>query len=151
MTRTEQKTDFMLFPSLESSKNRYQSETLREQSLACFIQLTENWILFSCLVLRRICTYSFRGWKIYVEILLNSGVYTLQMKGQWESNINVCFRFIYSQKWSCMASLFPKQNYNVLSPNFHIHVFPGSICLFCYSQIGRLILGIYKSLTDTWM
>jgi hypothetical protein len=34
------------------------------------------------------------------------------------------------------ASLFPKQNYNVLSPNFHIHVsvcerntFPGSVCL----------------------
>ncbi len=29
---------------------------------------------------------------------------------------------MYSQKWNCLASLFPKQNYNVLSPNFHIHV-----------------------------
>ncbi len=25
---------------------------------------------------------------------------------------------MYSQKWNCEASLFPKQNYNVLSPNF---------------------------------
>ncbi len=40
---------------------------------------------------------------------------TLQMKGQWESNINVWFRFMYSQKWNCW--LFPKQNYKVLSPN----------------------------------
>ncbi len=26
---------------------------------------------------------------------------TLQMKGRWESNINVWFPFMYSQKWSC--------------------------------------------------
>ncbi len=46
--------------------------------------------------------------------------------------------------------VFPKQNYNVLSPNFHIHVsvsdlynpIPGSFCLFCCSQIGRQIQGI---------
>ncbi len=44
------------------------------------------------------------------------------MKGRWESNINIWFRFMYSQKWTCMASLFLKQNYNVLSPNFHIYV-----------------------------
>jgi len=29
---------------------------------------------------------------------------------------------MYSQKWNCAATLFPKQNYNALSPNFHIHV-----------------------------
>ncbi len=44
------------------------------------------------------------------------------MKGRWESNINVWFRFMYSQKWNCAASIFTKQNYNVLSHNFHIHV-----------------------------
>jgi hypothetical protein len=32
-----------------------------------------------------------------------------------------------------------------------IYIFPGSVCLFCCSQICRLILGIYESLTDTWM
>ncbi len=64
------------------------------------------------------------------------------MKGRWESNINVWFRLIYSQKWNCRALLFPKQKYNVLSPNFYIHVsvsnyiYTGSVCLFCCSQIG---------------
>ncbi len=50
--------------------------------------------------------------------------HTLQMKGRRESiiHLNVWFRFTYSQKWNCTASLFPKQNHNVLSLNFHIHV-----------------------------
>ncbi len=57
----------------------------------------------------------------YTVNIKNFGVPTLQIKGRWESNINVLFRFMYSQKWNCTASLFPKQNYNVLSHNFHIH------------------------------
>ncbi len=33
-----------------------------------------------------------------------------------------------------------------------IYIFPGSVCLLCCSQIGRpQSLGIYKSLTDTWI
>ncbi len=32
-----------------------------------------------------------------------------------------------------------------------IYIFPGSVCLFWCSQIGRPILRTYKSLTDTWM
>jgi hypothetical protein len=32
-----------------------------------------------------------------------------------------------------------------------IYIFPGSVCLFGCSKIGRPILGIYKSLTDKWM
>ncbi len=32
-----------------------------------------------------------------------------------------------------------------------IYIFPGSVCLFCCSQIDRPIRGIYKSLTDTWI
>jgi hypothetical protein len=54
---------------------------------------------------------------------------TLQMKSRWESNINVWLRFMYSQKWNCAASLFTKQNYNVLSPNFHIHVSVSDLCI----------------------
>ncbi len=57
------------------------------------------------------------------------------MKGRWESNINVWFPFMYSQKWNCAASVFPKHNYNVLSPNSCTHLsvrdlytaFPGSV------------------------
>ncbi len=65
---------------------------------------------------------------------------------------------MYSQKLNCAASLFPKQNFSVLSPNFYTHIsvrdlyiFPGSVCLFCCSQICGPFLGIYKSLTNTWM
>jgi hypothetical protein len=47
-----------------------------------------------------------------------------------------------SQKRNCAASLFSKQNYDVLSPNFHIHVSES----YLYIQI----VGIYKSLTDTF-
>ncbi len=50
--------------------------------------------------------------------------------------------FMYSQKLSCAAS-FP-------IPTF-MYLFPGLVCLFGCPKIGRPILGIYKSLTDTWM
>ncbi len=80
----------------------------------------------------------------------------LQMKGQWESNINVWFPVMYSQKWNCAASLFLKQNYNALSPNSYTHIsvrdlYISRIGLLYCSQICGPILGIYKSLTDTWM
>ncbi len=104
------------------------------------------WLPDACvfsLMITIFCTFSFFGT-------------ALQMKVQVRIQYNAWFWFMYSQKWNCAASLFPKQNYNVLSPNFHIDAsvsdlyIPGSICLFC-SQIGRQIRGIYKSLTDTWM
>jgi hypothetical protein len=56
---------------------------------------------------------------IFYLILIYSNYTTLQMKDRWESNINVGFQFMYSQKWNCDVSLFPKQI--VLSPSFHIH------------------------------
>ncbi len=31
-----------------------------------------------------------------------------------------------------------------------IFIFQGSVCLFCSSKLGGPIMGIYKSLTDTW-
>ncbi len=78
----------------------------------------------------------------------------LQMKGQWESNINVWFPFMYSQKWICYF-----QNRIImfclliltLIYLWEIYIFPGSVCLFCCREICGTILGIYNSLTDTWM
>ncbi len=53
----------------------------------------------------------------------------------------------YSLKRNCAAS--------VLVPTFMClwanYIFPPSVCLFCCSKIGGPIVGIYKSLTDTWM
>ncbi len=48
--------------------------------------------------------------------------HALQMKGRWESNINVWFPFMYSQKWHCCF-----QNIYL----WEIYIFPGSVCLFC--------------------
>ncbi len=63
---------------------------------------------------------------------------------------NVWFRFMFSQIWNWAASLFPNQNYNdgLLIFTFmylcSIYILPRSVCL-------GPIVGIYKSLTDTWM
>ncbi len=81
---------------------------------------------------------------IYVA---NPNPVTLQVKGRWESKINVWFRFMYSQKWNCLALLFPKQNYRVMFclPNstfmylWVIYICKGSVCLFGCKR-GRPIL-----------
>jgi hypothetical protein len=56
-------------------------------------------------------------------------------------------RFMFSQKWNS-AALFPVPTFMYL---WAIYIFPGSVCLFGCSRIGRLILEIHKLLTDTWM
>ncbi len=75
------------------------------------------------------------------------------MKGRWESNINVWFPFISSQKWNCYFEnkiiIFSPSSYTHLSERDYI--FPGSVCLLCCSKICGPILGIYKFLTGTWM
>ncbi len=60
-------------------------------------------------------------------------------------------RFMFYQKWNCLAYLFSKQNYNVLYPNFHIHLSVSDLYKprirlpILLQPIGRPILGIYKS------
>ncbi len=74
-------------------------------------------------------------WQV-IHLHILSGRWALQMKGRWESNINVWFRFMYFQKWNCVALLYSKQNYNVLSPNFTfinlwaIYIFPPKFAEF---------------------
>ncbi len=50
------------------------------------------------------------------------GIPALQIKGRIKSNINVGSDHVFPEMKLCGLVLFPKQNYNVLSPNFHIHV-----------------------------
>jgi hypothetical protein len=94
-----------------------------------------------------------QGMRIRVLTVLN--VLALQMKNRWESNINAPFRFIYSQKWNCRPRYFLNRiimfclSISTFMYLWAIYIFPESVCLFCCSQIGRPILGIYKSLTDT--
>ncbi len=53
--------------------------------------------------------------------------------------------------------VFPEKELPCLSTNFHIHVSVSvysqdrSVHIFSYSRKGRPIVGIYKSLTDTWI
>jgi hypothetical protein len=55
--------------------------------------------------------------------------------------------FMYSQKWNCAASLFPKHNYNVLSPNSYTHI---SVRDLYISRIGLSILLQPNIWTDPW-
>jgi len=56
--------------------------------------------------------------------------------------MKLCGCVISITELSCSVSQFPHFMYL-----WAIYIFPGSVCLFCCSQIGRLNLRIYKSLT----
>jgi hypothetical protein len=80
--------------------------------------------------------------------------HSLQMKGRWESNINVWVPFMCFQK---LNGYFQNRIIMFCLPVptlihlWEIYIFPGSRCPFFCREICGLILGIYKSLTDTWM
>ncbi len=88
------------------------------------------------------------------EINLNIYRYALQMKGLWESNINVCFPSMNSQKWNCY---FKNRNIRFCLPvPTLIHLWEIYIYFqdqSAFSAAGKYVdrSWEYKSLKDTWM
>ncbi len=74
-----------------------------------------------------------------------------------ESNINVWFRFMCSRNETARPCYFQViiimfcLQISTFMYLWAIYILPGAVCIFCCSQIGRPILGIYKSLTNTWI
>ncbi len=81
-------------------------------------------------------------------------VHTLQIVGWRESNTNIWFPFMSSQKRNSYFQnriiMFCLPVPTLIYP-WEICIFPGSVCLFCCRKICEPILGIYKSLTDSWI
>ncbi len=56
-----------------------------------------------------------------------------------------------------LKQIFPEKEYRGLSPSFHIHVSASELYIpamdlpFLLEEICGPILGIYKTLTETWM
>ncbi len=55
--------------------------------------------------------------------------------------------YVYSQKGNCTATV-PIPTFMFLCA---IYIFPWSVCIFCCKKWSGPIVGIYKSLTATWM
>ncbi len=68
-----------------------------------------------------------------------------------------CDNTLQRQNAENLKQIFPEKEYKGLSPNFHIHVSVSELYIptmgrpVLLEEICRLILGISKSLKDTWM
>ncbi len=84
----------------------------------------------------------------FLLLLSLGGIFgsALQMKGRLRIQYKYLVPIYVSPEMNCAASLFPKQNYNVLSPNFHIHV---SVSDLYIPRIGLPILLQPKRQTDS--
>ncbi len=76
----------------------------------------------------------------------------------WFLAISLAYRSaLQRQNAENLNQIFPEKEYRGLSPNFHIHVSVSELYIptmglpFLREEICGPILGIYKSLTDTWM
>ncbi len=67
------------------------------------------------------------------------------------------FSTLQRQNTEISKQIFPEKEYRGLNPNFHIHASVSDLYIptiglpILLEEICRPILGLYKSLTDTWM
>ncbi len=93
---------------------------------------------------------------IVVDVVgnIHNSVYWWQNKS-CETKLLCCS--LQRQNAENLKQIFPEKEYRGLSPNFHIHVSVSELYIptmglpFLLEEILGPILGIYKSLTDTWM
>ncbi len=81
----------------------------------------------------------------YIKSVILSFLACTAKEGPVRSNINVWFRFMYSQKWN-RIKIFCLQISTFMLYLWAVFIFPVLTCLFFCSQTGRPILVIYKSL-----
>ncbi len=71
--------------------------------------------------------------------------------------LSLAYPTLQGQNTEISKQIYPEKEYRGLSPNFHIHASVSDLYTptmglpFLLEEICRPILGLYKSLTDTWM
>ncbi len=83
---------------------------------------------------------------ILFVLILEAGEYSRKWGDPYPIHCNKNPIYVFPEKELC--SSVPISTFMCL---WAIYLFPGSVCLFCWRKICGPILGINKSLTDTWM
>ncbi len=111
--------------------------------------------IFSFCVIRHIVKQkkTAGGWLLQGDCNHERKTHAMQMKGrciriQYKCLVPIS---VFPEIELCRLSLYPKQNYNALSPNFHIHVSVGDLYIsrICLHSLLPTDPGIYNQLSDT--
>ncbi len=105
--------------------------------------------------------FRFREYRNGSLVAVNDGENTVvEWQGnlaEWRNQRNQKSDTLQRKNAENSKQIFPEKEYRGLSPNFHIHVSVSELYIptmglpFLLEEILGPILGIYKSLTDTWM
>ncbi len=110
--------------------------------LSIILQYTENFVLG----IKQI--YHFKFWIFVV---------TSSFEAYFHMIFNPFMTALHRQNTKISKQIFPEKEYRGLSPNFHIHASVSDLYIpkiglpILLEEICIPILGLYKSLTDTWM
>ncbi len=94
---------------------------------------------------------------ILIDTYINSLGSSTDLRSVWHLTCAETWNALQRQNAENLKQIFPEKEYRGLSPNFHIHVSVSGLYIptmglpFLLEEICGPILGIHKSLTDTWM